>query len=296
MLKSLFASLVLMSLLAPSSYAEPLCPQTFLAKTASSSERVRAVIGTNGLRKNGDGPFITTRSWEVFRQTLLRNSALGLSAGKVDVATKIFSRLTENDVILDAGSGDAYLSDILFGGIADGPYQGRPATSLPHYTGVTFALNKRPAEFFTERLRSGRFSLVTGKYFEDVQRAEIVPPGKTVKVIADYYGILSYTDRPDLILKKYFEILDKDGVLIVAGSPGISFAAKNGFWDLASFLKSIPGIRVEVLNNYMEPALVVTLTGAALEIPELEFVSFRDLGRLPYIRSFKPTGQILHVP
>lgn len=187
-------------------------------------------------------------------------------------------RMRRSDVILDPGGGDAHLSDSL------------STDSSPKYVGVTFELLNRPMEHFSNSIKSGRLKILTGRFFEDIPTDELQSIGK-IKMITDLYGVLSYSAHPDLVLKKYLEILSDDGSLFIFG-PRMKVGKD---FDFLIWLRRVQGIEITT-HEFREAGMIehsysIKKNGNPIVIPEVELLNSRP--DMPPIRNFKYTGASL---
>ncbi len=120
-----------------------------------------------------------------------------------------------------------------------------------------------------------------------------------VDIITDSYAALSYSDRPDLVLQKYLEILNTGGKLFtflhgtVNGSNPASplfyfidsliIKNKNGkFLSTIEWLDSIKGIKRinQIIPSEVQKDNIVRLTfertAEEIEIPEIELIHFSE--------------------
>lgn len=259
------------------------------------TQQLRYIVESNGKEKPSDiSEFITGRSYPLYR-AWFQGPLLAEAKSDQNFFEQLFLKLGPKDAILDGGCGDAFLSDVFFSKVS-GPFQNRKESELPTYVGVTYKLNKRTKGDMQERINSGRMFLHTGKYFEDIPNQELVPLGKQIRGIVDYFGIMSYTFRPDIVMKKYLELLASDGMIFFADDPRLNFP-KTKVYGFLGYLKQIKGIRVMLTKNisgYPGNGILVTLTGDPIEIPEVRYTSYRKTG-LPYVRNFKFTGEFYHI-
>lgn len=245
----------------------------------------KKIVATNG-HASGQGNFVTTRGWIDIQTALLHKNYE--TSEVADLATALFQNLTSEDVIIDMGSGDSFLSDILFEAKAGGPFAQRAEKDLPSYSGITKSLRSRPLDFFHSRMQSGRFQLSLGHFFEDLPSESYIPKGKSAKLWIDYFGIHSYTDRPDLALRSFVENASLDATLVIIGDPRIKLP--KPLYDLAGYLRNTPGLEVQVFRN-VESVILVRFTGEPVVIDTLKWVRTQKLPSLPYVRSFKKTGE-----
>ena len=209
-----------------------------------------------------------------------------------------------HDAVLDAGCGDAYLSDFLFSekpeDFGSSPdkleifrdFLQRSASNKASYIGVTFDLVRRTREFFQDRLLTSNFRLLTGRFFEDIPVSEL-RGNKSVRMITDYYGVLSYTARPDLVLKRYLEVLEDDGEIFVVGNMTMMVDRKYNFMG---WLRQVSGIQIEYTSDpYGLSGIVIRKSAGLIQIPELRLTSTQKLDAPPPKRFFARTGAYLTV-
>lgn len=215
-----FALVFILSLFSLGSYADSvICEAVHLKSTSGYSEKAKdlqQIIETSG-RSGG------------------RGIVFGVTRGVAEYIAnfgpefkKRFEKLTSEEVIVDAGSGDSLLSDAL------------NAIGKGKYIGITFELIGRSISFFENRIANGTLKLFTGRFFESITRKELTSLGP-VKIITDFFGVMSYTERPDLVLKKYLDILDKDGAIFIYG-PNIQVGNDYSFYI---WLRKVKGIQID---------------------------------------------------
>lgn len=164
----------------------------------------------------------------------------------------------------------------------------------PTYIGVTKALHDRPFDYFLERLTSTRFRLLLDRYFEQYNDFKL-KQGKKIQVITDFFGILSYTARIDIVMQTYLRLLEPDGVIFIGAQHAVIISQVG---DLYGFLSAIDGITFKVYHGEDSTGLrysgfEVRKTGAKIRIPELVYQgSDYDI---PPQRFYTSTGQYLLV-
>ncbi len=188
---------------------------------------------------------------------------------------KRFEKLTSEEVLLDGGCGDCHLSDALVD------------SGKGKYVGITFELVNRTLSFFENRILKGTVKLFTGRFFENIATKELKSFG-SVKIIADLYGIMSYTERPDLTLKRYLDLLDKDGAIFIFG-PSVHVGNDYSFFI---YLRKVKGIQLKTAGNMRgETSYIITRTSEPVQIPEIEY-SHAQKGVPPH-RFYQYTGNFL---
>ena len=130
-----------------------------------------------------------------------------------------------------------------------------------------------------------------GRFFEQYSDTEL-QQGRNIAVITDYFGVLSYTERVDIILQTYLRLLKQDGVIFIAGPPKMSVSGLGEFRD---FLNSITGIEIKANPPYaFSPSgYEIRVTGEPIEIPELEYLG-SELN-FPPRRLYNRTGRTIAV-
>lgn len=272
---------------------------------AYSSNDLEETIKTSGrsainqLRKMGrkivQDTFVTARRY--YEYVIVFDKAI----------TDVFNKLTEDDVVLDAGCGDAHLSKLFFKHVKEyegfGPklpssrgdqieeeYSNRPESQKPTYVGVTYSLNELTENSFANRKKSNKFKLLTGRFFEDIPDHEL-HNGKKVKVITDFFGVLTYAERIDLVMQKYLRLLDKGGSIFIAQPHKFKLGDELKFY---AWLESIEGIKVRNYNIAGNSGVVITITSNVIKIPELKFLGSEPTDPPP-IRHYSKTGNYLIV-
>jgi hypothetical protein len=261
------------------------------------SEDAAEILQTNGYsvgkaREIGDRPqenFITDRGFSSYFRLF------------GDIVYKILLSMTAHDIVVDGGSGDAVLSDFVHTNKPQdyafqpealarfNDYLLKPLSEKPSYVGITYSLLGRTIDYFQSRLQNPeKFRLILGRYFEQIPIPEI-SKGKRVKLLTDFYGILSYTPRIDLVFQKYMKLLDKDGVLLIGGTPRLTLDGRD---DFITWLKKIQGIEVTVFNDGVERGYLIRKTSDLIRIPELEITKDMTPGKPPY-RFYRSTSRYL---
>jgi hypothetical protein len=185
-----------------------------------------------------------------------------------------FESLNKDDVIFNAGSGDEHLADSLV------------SPNSPKYVGVTYARIERPESYFKNFLKS-KFKFFVGRFFESISNTEFLKFGK-FKIITDYFGIMSYSERPDLVLQRYLQMLDPDGSIYIL--QGNRFYLNNQP-DFMGWLENINGIDVTVLQTPEGYSYMIRKTGDPIEIPRLRLDKTRPGS--PPRRFYRMTGTYL---
>lgn len=166
---------------------------------------------------------------------------------------------------IDAGSGECRaIQDYALGLYHPGGDRSR----LAKVTGITFA-KKQPLESPELSGLGDRFQVLKGRFLEDIPDAQI---GKA-DLITDLYGVMAYTKTPDVALQKYFDALEKNGVIYL-------FLGKNRALDrtrvrlrdetevtLAEWIKRIPGVVTEQVNSR---TLRIAKKAPKIFVPKLE--------------------------
>lgn len=265
----------------------------------TSDPRLRELIESNGkiLHKNGFHTLRTLQDYMALFQEFPR----------------VIEQLKPEEAILDSGCGDSFLSDSFFPQYTTknefDPYgfwsaftRARllpPTFSFSHnlngptYIGVTKELKTRTIDDFKDRIDSGRFRLLTNRYFEEYTDHEL-KQGNVIKVITDFYGVLSYSERPDIVLQTYLRILDKNGMIFIGGSPAIQ---GENIQNFLHFISSIEGIdisrRAVYINNELVEGYTITPKKYPIKIPELKYITSRE--DMPPTRYYQKTGKKLIV-
>ncbi len=265
-MKFVFAFILI--LYSVSSYAESVsCETVHLKSTSAYSQRAKdlqEIIESSG------------RSGE-------RGIVFGVTRGVAEYIAnfgpefkKRFEKLTSEEVVVDAGSGDSHLSDAL------------NAFGMGKYIGITYELIGRSISFFESRISNGTLKLFTGRFFETITRKELTSLGP-VKIITDFFGVISYTERPDLVLKKYLDILDKDGAVFIHG-PNIQVGNDYSFYI---YLKKIKGIQITTSGNMRGgTSYIITKSSDTVQIPEIQYSN--ALKGIPPHRFYQYTGNFLN--
>lgn len=165
----------------------------------------------------------------------------------------ILRRLKRKDHWLDAGSGLA-LAQTEFA-------RGRPAKSLPTLTSVSKVFPS--GHEFNPSVR-----VIRGRGFEQIAAAEI---GRA-DLITDLVGILSYTARPDAVLRKYLDLLRMDGRLFLSMPLLASFVISEGeVLTFYEWFRKVEHLECKILSA--GGGLVFRKEKEKIQVPELKLVS-----------------------
>ena len=100
---------------------------------------------------------------------------------------------------------------------------------------------------------------------------------------------MSYTERPDLVLKKYLDILDKDGAIFIYG-PNIQVGNDYSFYI---WLRKVKGIQIATAGNSSGgTSYIITRTNDPVQIPEIQYS--HALRGIPPHRFYQYTGNFLN--
>jgi hypothetical protein len=194
--------------------------------------------------------------------------------------------LQPGDVILDVGSGKGVALAMVIRDYKPKPrlFGWRsPAPGKPIGIGVSIVMN--PDRMVNEVLASNPDNLkfITKKFVEDIPASELGRP----KIIADFFGALSYTNDVERVLQKYVDVLRSDGkIFIRAGSPGKTTFLKNGVeLNMVEFLKTVPGLAVE--EGMTGSSFAIRKTSAQVTLPKLKLKSFETVNPPPPRRVFE---------
>ncbi|MCA9176268.1 MAG: hypothetical protein KDB14_17395 [Planctomycetales bacterium] len=194
---------------------------------------------------------------------------------------RCLAELDGNDHWIDGGSGDS---------IAVEEYLSPPPQSSDNYPTSIQEILQRPlagrarvtAITVTGRelANTSRLRLFHGRYFEDIPLPELLsPPFGKARLITDAHGVLTYTPWLDKALRKYLELLEPAGTLLIGNVSMCRtvIADQQGrLRSLPAWLETIPGLSVTRprQDRKREPGpdscITVRLsTGDLPEIPEL---------------------------
>jgi len=127
----------------------------------------------------------------------------------------------------------------------------------------------------------GHHRQLYGRLIEDIPVEELGP----FDILTDYYGPLSYSLRPDLVLKTYLDLLVEDApVFFYLDQRRLRFQSSESAVEvgLVEWLKSIAGIRVHECESLFHPGrrtgayFITKVPGVEVEIPPLEIVNIED--------------------
>ncbi len=252
-----------------SAHTEAAKDAAYQAQLQNQAEEIIASNGASIARKEGHLPY---------RSVYRTQRGLGWYISNFGEALSNFMRPENKDlVLLDAGSGDSFVLDSI-------------TADHPKYLGVNYNFLTRSFEGIRHLLEKGRKDVLTGRFFENIPNSELRMLGK-IGMIVDYYGVFGYSRRPDLIMKKYLEILEVNGEILMLAP----FHQWTRHYNFYKWLNAIKGIRVEKVASKQEDTMNIRIikTGEPISIPELKNTYLRKAA--PPILYFKYTGQILTV-
>jgi hypothetical protein len=131
-----------------------------------------------------------------------------------------------------------------------------------------------------------RFEYKEGRLFEDIPLEEL----PKTKLITDYYGVMSYSQRPDLVLRRYFELLQTGGEIYLFGLQRTKVQQGEKEISFYEFIKSIEGVELKELErdenmNVVSVKLGLNNNAVKPSVPELELSFFEDA--MPPLRTYK---------
>jgi hypothetical protein len=117
-----------------------------------------------------------------------------------------------------------------------------------------------------------RFKALLGSPIESYSNEELGP----VDLITDYYGAFSYSPHPDIILRKYLDILKVGGRLDIFIWENASFVYVHGVpFKLIDWIGTIPGITFETENPRSGGrALSIKKVSADVGVPTLNLYNY----------------------
>ncbi|MBI5202000.1 MAG: hypothetical protein HY925_10470 [Elusimicrobia bacterium] len=171
-------------------------------------------------------------------------------------------------------------------------YQGAPAALSAPFGRKPFvtAVSKTADALNMPRQPSGgKFRFLRGKFFRDIPVKDLLGRGGPAELITDVFGVFAYDPRPDLVLKRYTDLLADDGeiyILLGIDSDPLRLSqhrVRSGRKEigLVDWVKGIPGLEVEEQANKnfglpVSRVLRIKKTGGAIRIPSLELVDVVD--------------------
>lgn len=216
------------------------------------------------------------------------------------------AHLPEGSRWFDGGSGSAkffydYIQKIKHGEKFQDYYGDRNFPNIEMYaTGVSEPVDPTYIERLKQELNSNNFHPLYGDYIENLNTSNL----PKVDLITDLYGALSYTERPDLLLKKYLELLKPGGKIftILKGTiNGTTPDAPLYFFFESLLLRNSEGRKISTLewfesikgmkrvnkidsqmvrkNNVIN--LTFERTNDEIVVPELELINFNH-GKPPH--------------
>lgn len=148
----------------------------------------------------------------------------------------------------------------------------------PFVTAVSFVAD---ALNMPRQPSGGKFRFLRGRWFLSIPKAELVGKGGKAELITDVFGVFAYDPRPDLVLRRYLDLLADDGAIYlllgVDNDPRRlsthRVRAAGGEIGLVEWLKGIDGLEVVEQRNEnfgLPPstALRITRTGK-VRVPAL---------------------------
>ena len=190
--------------------------------------------------------------------------------------------LTADDTWLDVGTGEGRaLIDYVRGG-------GRARV-----IGVDLEIHSARGNVdWSEKINGplgGRLDLVDG----DIRKARLRGLDGRVALITDVFGAMSYSDRPDLVLRRYGKLLQPGGriAMLLTPSEQVAIVDPDGgaAETLIDYLGRAGGFEVERFFELdVGDVLILRRTAAPLAIPKLELL--RSGAHLPPSQPFRLVG------
>lgn len=219
--------------------------------------------------ENMPEPIAEEASWDVIKKVVDENVFTidrGLKEYEDYFGPKFvhdLNKLKREDHWIDGGAGNAYAQKDFLGS-RDGH---RIIPNRPKLTAITF---KYPTNQ-PKTLNHGRFTVLSGRYFEDIPISEI----GSAQLITDVVGIINYTHQLDLVLQKYLDLLKPNGKIYVFIPNSITFIKRGkSSIDLTEWLKSIPGLLIRPVQSKKSPypsdfTFTIEKSGCGIQIPRL---------------------------
>lgn len=138
-------------------------------------------------------------------------------------------------------------------------------------TGITYVMRRRTPDY------GGKLRHLVGRYFEIIPNNEI----GEADLICDVAGVFSYSHSVDVVLRKYFELLNPGGKTYIRFGFGLSqnkvrIGARE--ISLEQWVRDIRGIRVTKVNEFgpTQFTLKIEKTERNVTVPRLRLVSTDD--------------------
>ncbi len=207
--------------------------------------------------------------------------------------------LGETDRWMDMGAGDLYALETFARRFS-------PPRKPPKLSAISYKVSRELPDDM-----KGLIDIHAGRFIEDIPVKEL---GKA-KLITDVYGPLTYTSAPDVVLRRYLDLLADDGSLYIFFGPEMDYgratvtAGPEKMTLLDWLAKNTKGITVERIENQYNAGAVrpelgskryddsrdcVTLrikkSGGKVIVPHLTITASRDgesTNPVPY-RDFVP--------
>ncbi|OFZ27911.1 MAG: hypothetical protein A2381_07920 [Bdellovibrionales bacterium RIFOXYB1_FULL_37_110] len=243
---------------------------------------------------------------ELLKQIVVEND-FGSSSGKAvnrgsleyfenfgeEFVNRVVDKASSADHVMDMGAGNAIFARDL-AGQTPGDYgqqprlQKRILDAIPKVTAISYKTQHPISNF-------DGFTLLTGRFFEDIPSEELIQSYGEVSVFTDFWGVMAYTKTPHLVLKKVLKIAQNDFIYFLKVSSVRSslndstVLLQNGVEiSLVDWFKTIPGLEISMINleSFGEAIAITANNKEFVEIPLLELISIND-NVMPPARKFK---------
>lgn len=141
----------------------------------------------------------------------------------------------------------------------------------------------------TNLTSTDRLNVFKGRFLEEIPNSEF----KKADLITDVFGPLAYSGQPDLILKKYLNILKDNGEIHVFlgvrneiyGKSNMVITADGKYLNFADWIVQIPGLKVKLFIEQRDDEgvivekwnMIITKNPQTiLNVPKLELVNLQD--------------------
>lgn len=197
------------------------------------------------------------------------------------------ARSTAQDHFLGLGAGNAIFERQLVGVFPNPDYVSFMTNSTDRQIPFVTAVSYKTDEFIDS---SGRFRMMTGRLFENIPRSDILRDRPPVTVFFDFWGVMAYTSRPDLALRKIVEVGSENFefyLIVHTGKSSMYYSTvetdRGSTITLPDWIRQrVQGLRTIEVS---ESAFLIQPDGRQIMIPTLQWIS-SDNSRMPPARRF----------
>ncbi len=134
----------------------------------------------------------------------------------------------------------------------------------------------------------GRINHLAGRSFESIPMTELASRNGRADLITDLFGVLSYTDRPDEVLVRYWQILKPGGEVLLFVSAKRSSETRIDRMNFPAWIqRQITGFDVVGLRVHEYPGYAIRLrkVGGRFSAPRVRLNRAREV-EAPPLRNF----------